>query len=55
MAERTFSFPKEYFSKLWNNKPAAKTPSTTKPKRSRWSLGIKKPVKKTVSAEKNKT
>ena len=52
IADKRHFFDVGYFSKLWNNKPAAKTPSTTKPKRSRWSLGIKKPVKKTVSAEK---
>ena len=52
IADKRHFFDSEYFSKLWNNKPATKSSSTAKPKRSRWSIGIKKPVKKTVSSEK---
>ena len=53
IADKRHFFDVEYFSKLWNNKPNAKTSLANKPKRSRWSLGLKKPVKKPVSSEKN--
>ena len=52
IADKRHFFDAEYFSDLWNNKPSAKASSTAKPRRSRWSLGIKKPVKQPVSSEK---
>ena len=52
IADKRHFFDVEYFTKLWNNKPSVKAASTPKPKRSRWSLGLKKPAKKTVSSEK---
>ena len=52
IADKRHFFDVEYFTKLWNNKPSVKASSQPKPKRSRWSLGLKKPAKKTVSSEK---
>ena len=52
IADKRHFFDVNYFSDLWNNKPNARASTTAKPKRSRWSLGLKKPAKKSVTSEK---